>query len=327
MGSSAGHPLSRRHFTRSAAGAATLAVTTAHAQSGGLPVIGYLDAAGRTAIDYAAFLEGLKNEGFIPNVSVRLDYHSASGDYRRLPDLANNLVERSVFLMTAIGASAAVAARTATGKIPIVFALLSDPVGIGLIRDLNRPGGNLCGVAAMTDGILPTRLEFLHQLVPQAKRVAFLVNPDNPNAELQIAEMQSVAAKMGLALIVNRVQPKPEIELGVPGTDAIVIGDDELLLARGADLAALALGRRLPAVFAGRAFAAQGGLLSYGVSLAEMFHQAGAFSGLILKGAAPADLPVYQITRSDLIINLRTAKILGLSVPPELAARANAIIH
>jgi putative tryptophan/tyrosine transport system substrate-binding protein len=170
-------------------------------------------------------------------------------------------------------------------------------------------------------------LEFLHQLVPQAKRVAFLVNPDNPNAELQISEMQSAVAKMGLALIVDRVEPKPEIGWSEQGADAIIIGDDEMLLARSADLAVLALGRRLPAVFAGQAFAAQGGLLSYGVSLAEMFHQAGAYSGLILKGAAPADLPVYQITRSDLIINLRTAKMLGLSVPPGLVARANAIIR
>lgn len=310
-----------------AASMAALGRVEARAQEGGLPAIGYLDAANRTATDYSAFLEGLKNEGFIPNASVRLDYRSAGGDYRRLPDLAANLVGRRVSLIAAIGTSAVLAAKTATDKIPVVFALMSDPFSIGLVSDPNHPGGNLSGVTSMTGGIARARLEFLHQLVPQAKRIAVLVNPESPNAEIQISDMTSAAAKMDLELVVDRLDPGRDIEFGTTGVDGIVISDDEMLLARSAELAALALGRRLPAVFQGRPFAAQGGVLSYGASLAEMFHQAGTYSGLILKGAAPAELPVYQVTRTDLIVNLRTAKTLGISVPPALIGRANTIIN
>lgn len=321
----------RREFIVLLGAAALAAPLAARAQQGRMPVIGFLDTAAGTAVKLTDYYEGLKIEGYVRNQTVAVEYHSAQSDYSRLPALAADLVNRQVSLIAAIGVPAALAAKSATTTIPIVFAVGPDPVQVGLIPSLDKPGGNMTGVADMAAGREQKRVELLREFIPTATIFALLVNPDNPNAAAQTRDATSAARAIGVQLKLINASAESDFDtafaaLAESRAGGLAISDDELFISASAHLAALAVLHGVPAIFQGNAFAAAGGLMSYGSSLAETYHQAGVYSGLVLKGAAPADLPVYQSTRIEFVVNLRTAERLGLTVPPGLLGRANEVI-
>ncbi len=322
----------RREFIALLGSAVLTCPLTARAQQLAMPVIGFLDSSAGTAAKLTAFYEGLKIEGFIRNQNVALEYHSAEGDYGRLPMLAADLVNRKVAVIAAIGMPAALAAKAATTTIPIIFALGSDPVEIGLISNLNRPGGNITGVANMAEAREQKRLELLHELIPTASVFALLINPSNPNVATRTRDGLAAARKIGLQVTILHASAESDFAtafatLAELRAGGLVISDDELFVSRSAQLAESALRRAVPAIFQYREFVAAGGLMSYGSSLTETYHQAGVYSGLILKGAETADLPVYQSTKVEFLVNLRTAKSLGLTFPLSLLDRANEVIQ
>ncbi len=300
----------------------------AFAKPNGVPVIGLLEAAAGTADQLAAFYDGLKAEGYIRNQTIAALYHSAAGDYSRLPALAADLVKRQVTAIAAFGVPAALAARDATTAIPVVFAIGPSPVEIGLVRSLDLPGGNITGVTALSAGRERKRLELLHELIPAAKEIALLVNPADADAGTRIQKTVAAARVLGLGLRPIRASAAGEFDaafnsLAASPPGGLVVADDEFFDSRAADLGFLALRHRIPAIFQGRAFAAAGGLLSYGSNLGEMFHQAGAYGGLILKGAKAASLPIYQSIKVDFIVNARTAASLGVPLPAAIVSAAN----
>jgi putative ABC transport system substrate-binding protein len=323
----------RREFT-ALLGSAAIAwpLTSGAQQPAEMPVMGFLDSSAGTATKITAFYGGLKIEGFVRNQNVAVEYHSAEGDYGRLPGLAADLVNRRVAVIASIGTPAALAAKAATAKIPIIFAVESNPVQSGLISSLNRPGGNITGVANMAEDQTQKRLELLQELIPAASALALLINSTNPNAETQTQDALTAARKMGLQ--VNVIQASAESDFATAfarladlRASGLAISDDALFMSRSAELAALAVRRAVPAVFNHREFVAAGGLMSYGSDLTETYHQAGVYSGLILKGGETADLPVYQSTKVEFRVNLRTAKLLGLSFPLSLLGRSNEVIQ
>ncbi len=321
----------RRDFNILFAAAALQAPLAAYAQQRSIPVVGFLDSAAGTAAKLTEFYEGLKIEGYVRNRNLAVEYHSAQGDYGRLPALAADLVNRRVSLIAAVGIPAALAAKNATSAIPIVFAVGSDPVQLGLVGSLDKPGGNMTGVADMAVGREQKRLEMLHELLPTATVLALLVNPDNPDAPAQARDGLAAARAIGAELKVIRASADGDFdaafaELAQAHAGGLAIGDDELFISASVHLAALAVRHATPAIFQGRDFALAGGLMSYGSNLSETYHQAGAYSGLILKGAAPADLPVYQSTRIEFIVNLRSAKAFGIAVPSAWLGQANQVI-
>ncbi len=314
-------------------GSVTLAWSlTVHAQQAAMPVIGFLDSSAATAAKLTAFYEGLKIEGFVRNQNVAVEYHSAESDYGRLPGLAADLVHRKVAVIASTGMPAALAAKAATTTIPIIFAVGSDPVQIGLISNLNRPGGNISGVTNMAEDREQKRLELLHELIPTASVFALLINPADPNAETQTRDALAAARKMGLQVNVLHASAESDFAtafatLAELRAGGLAISDDEFFISRSAQLAELAISRALPAIFDQREFVAAGGLISYGGDLTETYHQAGTYTGLILKGGNIADLPVYQSTKVDFLVNFRTAKSLGLTLPLSLLSRANEVIQ
>jgi putative ABC transport system substrate-binding protein len=323
--------LRRRDFTALLGSAALAWPLTARAQQRAMPVIGFLDASAATAARLTAFYEGLKIEGFVRNQNVAIDYHSAESDYSRLPRLAADFVNRKVVVIAAAGIAAALAAKAATTTIPIIFAVGPDPVQMGLIGGLNWPGGNISGVTNMAEKREQRRLELLHELIPTAAIFALLINPTNPNAEAQTRGALAASRKMGLQLNVLHASAEGEFATAfatLAGLQAsgLAISDDELFISRSAQLAALAVRRAVPAIFQHREFVAAGGLMSYGNNLTETYHQAGVYSGLILKGGKTADLPVYQSTKVEFLVNLRTAKSLGLAFPLTMLGRADEVI-
>ena len=324
-------PLRRREVILSLGCAAFAAPLATHAQQLQAPVIGFVDTAAGAALELTTFYEGLKIEGYVRNQTVAVIYHSAEGDYSRLPALAADLVNRQVALIVAIGLPAALAAKSATTTIPIVFALEPDPVEVGLIPSLDKPGGNMTGVTDLATGREGKRLALLHEAMPTATAFALLVNPGNPIAEVQAQDATSTARKLSLQIYVIHASVEAEFDMAfaaLAGSRAggLVIGDDQLFISASAQLASLAVRRNVPTIFQGRAFAAAGGLMSYGSNLVETYHQAGVYSGLILKGAAPADLPVYQSTRIECIVNMRTAQSLAIAVPLTILSAANEVI-
>jgi ABC-type uncharacterized transport system substrate-binding protein len=324
--------LTRRKFIAVFGGAALAWSLTARAQQAAMPVIGFLDSSAVTAAKTTAFYEGLKIEGFVRNQNVAVEYHSADGDYGRLPGLSTDLVNRKVAVIASNGMPAALAAKAATTTIPIIFAVASDPVQIGLISSLNRPGANISGVTNMAEEREQKRLELLHELIPTASVFALLINPANPNAEIQTRDALAAAGKMGLKVNVLHASAESDFatafaRLAELRAGGLAISDDEFFISRSTQLAELAAGRALPAIFDQREFVAAGGLMSYGGDLAETYHQAGVYTGLILKGGNIADLPVYQSTKVDFLVNFRAAKSLGLTLPPSLLSRANEVIQ
>jgi putative ABC transport system substrate-binding protein len=325
----------RRTFIGLLGGAAAGWPLAARAQQPAVPVVGFLSSAfpDRDAGRLQAFRQGLSETGFVEGRNVAIEYRWAEEQNDRLPALAADLVRRQVAVIAVAGQVLGVfAAKAATTTIPIVFLTGADPVALGLVASLNRPGGNLTGVTTLSVELEPKRLELLHGLVPTAKTIGALVNPTNPNAAIQSPDLQAAARTLGLKLEVLHAGSERDFEAAFARTvelkaGGLVIATDGLFISRGEHLGALAVRHAMPAIFQFRAFAAAGGLMSYGGSLAEMYRQSGVYTGRILKGEKPGDLPVQQVTRVELIINLKTAKALGLDVPPALVARADEVIE
>jgi putative ABC transport system substrate-binding protein len=328
--------IGRRQFISALGGAAFAWPLTASAQQPALPIVGFLGSA--SADEYAmrlrAFREGLKEGGYIEGQNVVIEYRWAEGQNSRLPALAAELVHRQVAeIIAAGGTPSAVAAKAATTSIPIVFAVAVDPVNVGLVASLNRPGGNMTGVTNLNVEIGPKRLELLRELLPRATIVGVLVNPTSPSlSEPFLRSVQAAAGALGMQLHVLNASTDSDFgevfsTLVQVRADALVIGPDTFFNTRTEQLASLSLRHMLPAIFQYRAFAAAGGLISYGTDETEYYHLVGSYAGRILKGENPGDLPVMQSTKVELILNLVTAKSLGITVPLSLLGRADEVIE
>jgi putative ABC transport system substrate-binding protein len=327
--------LNRREFIALVGGAAAWPLV-AHAQQSTMPVIGFLGTISpdRWASRLHAFRQGLSETGYVEGRNVGIEYRWAEGQNDRLPALAADLVRRQVrVIATPESTPAAFAAKAATTTIPIVFSVGVDPVAVGLVASLNRPGGNLTGVTNLNAEILPKRLELLHELVPTATTIALLVNPSNPLvAETESRDAQTAARTLGLQLHVLHASTDRDFDtvfasLAQMRAVALVINTDVFFNSRSEQLAALALRHTVPAIFQYREFVASGGLMSYGTSTTDVFRQVGIYTSRLLRGESPADLPVQQVTKIELIINLKTARTLGLTVPLSLLGRADEVIE
>jgi putative ABC transport system substrate-binding protein len=279
----------------------------------------------------AAFRQGLKEAGFVEGQNVAVEFLWAEGQYDRVPAMAAELVGRQVAVIVA-NTPGNLAAKAATTTIPIVFTTASDPVQLGLVASLARPGGNVTGATQLGVEVGPKRLELAHELIPTATIIAVLVNPTNPQTEGLLRDSQAAARILGVQLHVLHASTERDLDavfatLAQLRVGALVIGTDVFFTSRGEQLAALALRHAVPAIYQDRAFAAAGGLMSYGGSNTETYHIAGGYTGRILKGAKPADLPVQQATRFELVINLRTASALNLEIPPQLLALTDEVIE
>jgi putative tryptophan/tyrosine transport system substrate-binding protein len=326
--------MKRRDFIAAAGAALALPGLSlaARAQSPAPPVIGLLDTSADTGDKLAMFYQGLKTEGFVRGQNVAVEYRAAHGDYSRLPAMAAELIARKIAVLATIGTPAAQAAKAATTTIPIVFTIATDPVQIGLVGSLNRPGGNITGVTNMGLALEAKRLELLHALMPTASNLALLINPANVNADDEASLAATAAGQMAVKVEIIRANNESDLDpafekLKELRANGLAIGTDSLFLSNSEQLAAIALRQSVPAVFQYRQFAAAGGLMSYGGNPTEIYHQVGAYSGLVLKGAKPADLPVFRATQVELIINLKTAKAFGLTVPLTLLGRADQVIE
>jgi putative ABC transport system substrate-binding protein len=329
----------RRDFITLIGGAAATCAApawplAARAQQAAMPVIGWLAAETPEAEDFllAAFGRGLKEAGYLEGQNLTIEYRWAEGRYNRLPSLAADLVRRQVTVIAAPGNAAALAAKAATSTIPIVFQLASDPVRLGLVASLNRPGGNITGITSLNLEVGPKKLELVHELAPNAVLIGMLVNPNNPEAQAQSRDAQVASRKLGVELHIVHAASEHDFDLVFATlvklrAGALVIGPDTFFTIQSRQLGALALRYAVPAVAPYREFTVAGGLMSYGTSIADMYRLVGDFTSRILKGEKPADLPVQQAVKLELIINLKTAKALGLDVPPTLLARADEVIE
>jgi putative tryptophan/tyrosine transport system substrate-binding protein len=324
----------RREFIKLLGGAAVAWPLAARAQQAAMPVIGLLSSvtARQWAPFVSAFLQGLNELGFVEGQNVAIEQRWAGGLYDRLPAMAADLVQRQVAVIAALTTPAAVAAKAATATIPIVFTTIGDPVQIGLVTSLSRPGGNITGVTYLNVEVAPKLLELLHEVIPTATTMAALVNPTNPNADTLSRSLQAAARTLGLQLHVLNASTESDIEtvfvtLAELRASGLVIPSDVFIITHEERLGAWALRRGMPAVFQPRSAATAGGLMSYSGSAFDVYRQAGVYTGRILKGEKPADLPVQQATKLELVINLKTAKALGLTVPLPLLARADEVIE
>ena len=325
--------IGRREFISLLGGAVTAAwPLAAQAQQARMPVIGVLSS---TSPDgdlhrIAAFRKGLREVDYIEGQNVAIEYRGAASQYDRLPGLATDLVRDQVSLIVTLGgAPAARAAKAATATIPIVFYVGGDPVEQGLVASLNRPGGNLTGVSSLNTELGPKRLELLHEAVPKIATIAVLLNPANPLAPQLSKDLRTAARAMGLELHVLNASTDREIDNAFLRlrADALVIGTDAFFNNQSEQIATLALRHAVPSIYQYRAFTTAGGLMSYGGEITDLYRQVGVYAGRILKGEKPADLPVQQSTKVELIINIKTAKALGITVPISLLARADEVIE
>ena len=307
------------------------------AQQKAMPVVGYLGAGSAPSSPnqppslLAAFRQGLSETGYVEGQNLAIEYRWAKGHYDRLPALAADLVGRKVDVIAASTTLSALAAKDATSTIPIVFSV-ADPIESGLVASLARPGANLTGISLLTAELMPKRLELLSELVPHARVIVLLVNPSSATAERMIRDVQEAARAKGVQLSILKASTESEIDaafatLAQQQAGALVVSPDPFFLSRREQLVALAARHALPAIYEWREFAATGGLISYGTSLTGMYRLAGGYVGRILKGAKPADLPVQQPTTFELVVNLKTAQALGLTVPPSILARADEVIE
>jgi ABC-type uncharacterized transport system substrate-binding protein len=327
----------RREFVTSLAGAAAgLALPlAARAQQPATPVIGILDGTPPDAFAYAmpAYRQGLAEAGYVEGRNVTAIYLSAEDQNDRLPGLAAELVNRGVaVIVTTGGTVSAIAAKGATATIPVVFILGADPIGFGLVASLSRPGGNVTGVNFLVNMLVPKRLELLHELVPQAAVIGMLVDPNNPNAETDTANGLAAAAAIGKQMHVLKARSEGDVEaafqtLRQRKADALFVAPHAVFNSRRDQLIALAARDRLPTIYGSRAFATAGGLISYGTSIVDAYRHAGTYVGRILKGEKPADLPVMQSTRFELLINLKTAKAARIDISAKLLALADEVIE
>ncbi len=326
--------MKRRTFNTLIGGAAAWPLA-ARAQQGAVPVIGFLGILSPDLYEVRlrAFRQGLKETNYVEGQNVEIEYRWAEGQYNRLPVFATELVHRRVAVIAASGTAAAVAAKAATATIPIVFGTAADPVEVGLVASLNRPGGNLTGVTNLNAEIGPKRLELLHAVVPRATIIALLVNPTIPTiAEPLSRDLQAAASTLGLKLQVLHASTERDFDtvfatLVKLQAGALVIGPDTLFTARSKQLGALTVRHAMPTIFQYREFAAAGGLMSYGGSNAEYYRLIGVYTGKILKGEKPGDLPVQRSTKIEFIINLKTARALGLTLPLDLLGLADEVIE
>jgi putative tryptophan/tyrosine transport system substrate-binding protein len=325
----------RREFIEFASGVAIAWPFAARAQQKAMPVIGYLasSSAGPSVPVVYAFHQGLGETGYVEGQNVVIEYSWAEGHYDRLPALAADLVGRKVDLIIASGSTpSALAAKNATSTIPIVFTGVNNPVERGLVASLARPGGNATGLSILFVDLMPKRLELLSELVPQAKVIALLVNPTNTADEDTVRDVQEAARAKDLQSPILKAATTSEIDaafatLVQQHADALVVGDDPFFGSRLEQLVALASRHAIPAIYWRREFAAAGGLISYGPSLIDSYRQAGIYAGRVLKGEKPADLPVQQPTKFELVVNLKTAKALALTVPQSILAQADEVIE
>jgi putative ABC transport system substrate-binding protein len=324
----------RRQFFAFIGGAAAMSPFAARAQQPKLPVIGYLESAsqGQFADLIPAFRNGLSETGYIDGQNVRIEYRWAEGQYDRLPNLTAELVHDHAALIFTTALISAQAAKAVTAIVPIVFVSGPDPVQLGLVASLSRPGGNLTGVTLSTSTVQAKRLQLLRELLPAATTFAFIVNPSNTRADTDVQEMETAARALGQQIIVAKAGTDRDLEtafatLTQRSVQALVIGGDPFFNGQAQQLVALANSYAMPTVYPLHEFATAGGLMSYGSSISNAYRQAGIYAGRILKDAKPADLPVMQPTKFELVINLGTAKALGLTVPPALIARADEVIE
>jgi len=330
-----GYPLRRREFITLVGGTAATLPLAARAQQRTLPLIGLLSAGTRESaaqVAAPAFHKGLSEAGFAEGRNVAIEYRYAEGHYDRLPDMAMELARRHVVAIVASPTSAALAAKAATKELPIIFAVADDPVKLGLVASLARPGGNVTGVSLLLSDLVAKQLGLLHELIPSATQFGLLINPTNENAEDVTRQVNDAAAVMGAKVTIAQARDSREIEgafktLVGAKIAALVVGTDPFFYTRRVQLAILAAHHSLPTIFNVREYAEAGGLLSYGTNLAEAFRLIGVYTGRILNGEKPADLPVIQSTKFDFLITLATARLLGLDVPPTLLARADEVIE
>ena len=332
--------MKRREFITLLGGAAATPLgwpLAARAQQRTMPIVGYLSGQAPTAAgparELAAFQQGLREAGYVEGQNVVIEYRWAEGQYDRLPALAAQLIGRPVAAIVATGTDFATrAAKAATTTIPIVFHTAGDPVQSGLVASLNRPGGNLTGVTSLNVEVGPKRLELMHELLPRATTIALLINPNNPNTEAALRETQAAARILWVQLHVLRATTERDIEMVVANwaqlqAGPLVIGSDGYFSSRREQIGALVLRHAAPAISGWREFVAAGGLMSYGGDSKDQYRLVGIYTGRILKGEKPADLPVQQATKVELIINLKTAKALGITFPITLLGRADEVIE
>jgi putative ABC transport system substrate-binding protein len=324
----------RREFIMLLGGAAATRPFAVWAQQPAMPVVGFLSSQspGTSANLLISFRQGLNELGFAEGQNVAIEYRWADGQYDRLPALAAELVHRQVTVIVASAPPAALAARAATSTVPIVFSGGIDAVRLGLVGGLNRPGGNITGVSQFSAALEAKRLELLHELVPNVTEIAMLVNPTFAGTDAITADMQTAARALRLKLNIVNASSEHDFDaaiahIGQVGAGALVVASDPFFLSRRAQLVTVIAHHAVPAVYQFREFAAAGGLMSYGNSLADTYHQVGIYVGRIFKGQKAGDLPVVQPTKFELVINLETAKALGLEVPPTLLARADEVIE
>jgi putative tryptophan/tyrosine transport system substrate-binding protein len=324
----------RREFITLLGGAAATWPLAARAQQPAMPVIGFLASPSRTFADVVlpAFRQGLKDNGYVEGENVAIEFRWAENQIDRLPALAADLVRRRVALIVAVAPEAALAAEAATTTIPIVFGMGDDPVKIGLVTSLARPGGNLTGINFFSSELAAKRMELLHEMVPAAARVAVLSDPTFTLTESYMRDAETAARAMGLQIQVLNASTSREINAAFASfvrerPDALYVGTSPFFVSRRVQLTHLATRHAVPAIYSGRQYTEAGGLMSYGTSLTDAFRQMGVYTGRILKGAKPADLPVIQSTKFELVINAETARMLGLTVPDKLLATADEVVE
>jgi len=327
--------IGRRQFISALGGMAVTWPLAARAQQSALPVVGFLNPRSleASARNVAAFRKGLNETGYVEGQNVTVEYHYLEGQYDRLPALVADLVRRQVAVIATPGNSpAALAAKAATATIPIVFGVGEDPVQLGLVASLARPGGNATGINFFTEEVVTKRLRLLHDLVPKAVRVAVLVNPVDGTSKSTLRDVQQAAASIGLQIQILNATTIGEIDaafatLARERPDVLFVGPGGFFASRAVQFATLTARDKIPASFSNRDIVAVGGLMSYGTDIADSFRQVGVYTGSILKGAKPADLPVLQSTKFEFVINLQTARALGIEVPPGLLSIADEVIE
>jgi putative ABC transport system substrate-binding protein len=327
--------IARRQFLSALGGGMVALPLAARAQQSSMQVIGFLGLLSPEAftLPTAGFLQGLSDTGYVEGKNVEIEYRWAHGHFDQLPALASDLVRRQVIVLAALGTPAsAVAAKAATTTIPIVFVTGDDPVHIGLVDSLNRPGGNATGVYMLTTSLEPKRLELIRELIPNASTIGVIVDPNSPDTSLQMRELLAAASALGRQIKIFNVSSENEADAAFAAIaeqriGAVLVTSAPSYLPLRQKFAALAASHALPAIYFFRAFAEVGGLMSYGTSLADAYRQAGIYTGRILKGEKPSDLPIQQSVKVELIINMKTAKALGLTVPLPLLGRADEVIE